>query len=461
MRRRLSLVLLACLAFALVGARRRVVLPAMPLDPHRSFAVTDQAILGSFSFERVMSAIVERSGTRTTAIRLYQQMFDTQNPRPGLAVANAPHCDDFLSEGKPAFNNLPRRCPTPEGVLATADPFAAGDHIPIAVVNRFDLAAADGSNCGQYRIIFAKKNALSMARLHFIFEAVLPNPTPQAGMAGCRAVAVFWANLSSVDSIDERRARIEKFFFTGLDGFEPVIDPNHYSPGSGGGIRTMHATTGGLTGTRFYQFRLAQHGDELLAEPDVLENLPAGRYFAATNTSPTAQKFREVFIQNIASLAIPDANLYYMKIPAEFLLGESDPGDGPLEFIYGTPFIQSTVTPEGKEFFDRVRAELTRIGSPLSPTDITLRAETQNCVGCHFLGGSVGGGVDFPRAIEGLQQVSDNFLETGEGGLRYTISPAMRDVFIPHRIKILRDFLMRGAPPVHSNGTLGGGRSVQ
>jgi hypothetical protein len=29
----------------------------------------------------------------------------------------------------------------------------------------------------------------------------------------------------------------------------------------------------------------------------------------------------------------------------------------------------------------------------------------------------------------------------------------MRDVFIPHRMEILRRFLTAGTPPVHSNGS--------
>ena len=178
-------------AFFAGGARRRVVIPGpeLALDARRSFIVTDQAILDAFPFERVMNALVARSGTRTTAVRLYQQLFDTQNPRPGLVVRDAPHCDDFSLDGRPAFNGLPRRCPTPEGPLANSDPFARGDHIPLAPVNRFDLAAADGSNCGQYRMIFARKSNSRVDRLHFIFEGVLPNPDRAGGIAGCKAVA--------------------------------------------------------------------------------------------------------------------------------------------------------------------------------------------------------------------------------------------------------------------------------
>jgi hypothetical protein len=46
--------------------------------------------------------------------------------------------------------------------------------------------------------------------------------------------------------------------------------------------------------------------------------------------------------------------------------------------------------------------------------------------------------------------VADNSPEAGELGLRFLISPAVRDVFIPHRMKILIDFLNSGKAAVHS-----------
>lgn len=401
-----------------------------------------------------MNAIVERSGTRTTSLRLYQQMFDTQNPRPGLAMADAPHCDDFLVDGKPAHNGLPRRCPTPEGILATTNPFRGpATYTPLALVNRFDLAPADGSNCGQYRMIFARRTNSPLERLHLIFEAVLPNPAPASSIEGCRAVAQFWVDLSKVDSISERRARLEQFFFTGIDGFEPVVDPGHYSRESGGGIRSLHGTNFGLGSNRFYQFRLAKRGDELIAEPDVLENLPFGRFFDATYDTPAARGFRDAFVDNVRNLAIRNVNLYFMNIPREFLMAESDPVDGELEFIFVTPFLHSQVAPEGREFAARITEELKKVGSTLSTTEVITRAETLNCVGCHFIAGNVGEGVVFPQSVDQFQHVSERHIENGEAGPRYAISPAMRDVFIPHRMEILRRFLTSGAPPVHANGS--------
>ena len=42
-------------------------------------------------------------------------------------------------------------------------------------------------------------------------------------------------------------------------------------------------------------------------------------------------------------------------------------------------------------------------------------------------------------------------LERGGTATKFAISPAMKNVFIPHRMKILKDFLLSGKAPVHSN----------
>ena len=463
MRRILVVALSLSVVALLTGARQRAVShPAsLTLDPFRSFVVTDQAMLTGFSFQRVMDAIVARSGTGTTALQLYQQMFDTQNPKPGLVAPSAPHCDDFLVDGKPAFNGLPRRCPTPEGVLATSNPFAANDYVPIGVLNRFDLAAPDGSNCGQFRIIFA--NVTDRAnRLHLIFEAVLPNPQPESGLAGCRPVARFWADLSRVDSISERRPAVEGFFFQGIPGFAPVLDPAHFAPASGGGIRSMQQTSSAGMPERFYQFRLAKScaGDScvLIAQPDGLENLPLARFFDASYDTPAARAFREEFLRQIPTLAVRDVNLYFMNVSPEFLMAESVPTDDSLDFDFIGAFVRSTTTPAGRAFEARIAEELKNAGSALTPRELVLRADTQSCVGCHVLSGDVGEGVAFPPSLGTAEHLSEHVTEGGEAGLRFMVSPAMRHVFIPHRMEILRNFLQRGTPPVHSNMTAGGGR---
>ena len=404
----------------------------------------------------MLQTLIDRSGaTATTPLSLYRQWFDTQNPKPGLVVADAPHCDDFLTDGKPSFNGFPRRCPTPEGILATSDPFTAHDYTPIGITNRFDLAPVDGSNCGQFRIIYAKTTVKTGEKLHIIFEPVLPNPNPAAGVAGCRAVAQFWADLSSVDSMTERRTRIEHFFFEGIDGFAPVLRPEHFAAGAGR-IRTSQTAQNAQAGIgRFYQFHLKQDGSRLLVVPGLLENLPYGSLYNAGVDLPLGAEYRQFFISQVSTLSIRDVNGFFDRIPDKYLLHESHPENQPIAFASDAALNASMGTAEGQAFKAAIGAELQRIGSGISVTDVMTRADLQNCHGCHLGNVPVGGGIVFPGGF-----IATHIDEKRDATGFFTISPGLRDVFAPNRAKILRDYLAGKPLPVHSNGgTIGGGRT--
>ena len=442
--------------FSVAASRRRATLPpatppTIQLDAARSFAVTDLSILDNgFQLNRVMSYIVAGSGT--SGAQLIRQMFDTQNPRPGMADSLAPHCDDFLAGGAATFNGFPRRCPTPEASIASMvvnlDAFR-----PLAIINRFDMVPADGSNCGQYRIIYS--GHLSASTVNLIFESVLPNTHPEQGLAGCKAVAQFWADLSSVDSVVERRFRLEKFFFGGIDEFEPAVQASHYTAASGGGIRSRQLASAPTRRVRAYQFRVDRQCPAsglcaLRLVPDMLQNLPYGPMFDAGVDTPVARAFRENFLEQVPTLAINDVNRFRMDVDRQFLVVESDPVDDFFAFNYAEPFRRSQSTDAGKAFRARIVAKLASVGSNLTPEDIVARAETQTCAGCHFVPQSVGGGLIFPGAIDGTHIGP---LARGEEGRqsRWSVSGAMEKVFIPSRMQILREFLQSGKAPEHSN----------
>jgi hypothetical protein len=83
---------------------------------------------------------------------------------------------------------------------------------------------------------------------------------------------------------------------------------------------------------------------------------------------------------------------------------------------------------------------LRRIGSDLKSSEIVDRAESLNCHWCHVAAGSLDD--RFPVPFSLLQQnISEKFRERGEAGLRYRISPAMRDRFLPDRMENLHRFL--------------------
>lgn len=459
MRRTIAGPLLVTLAALLLtgAARTRVVrapAPAAELSLTRSFEITDKSILAPFTLDRVLAQLIARSGVAgLTGPQLLRQLFDTQNPRPGLADPSAPHCDDTLIAGVASFNGFPRRCPTPEGKLA-ATPFAADEYFPLGIANRFDLTPPDGANCGQYRLIFARKSSVAEERVHLIFEAVLPNPHPEQGLAACRPVAQFWADLSAVDSMSERSRRLQAFFFVGLEGFAPVIDPALYR--SGGGVRAFEQSAG-APAIRFYQFRLEKDCTSgmctLRFVPDVLENMPFARLFNASIDSAQGRAFRDEFVRNVATLAAADVNLFFMNIPREYLIAESNPLDDEPAFIYDVPFSRAKTTPEGIAFRGRIQAELDRIGSRLTPEQIVTRAEHQNCVGCHAFGRlDLGEGVQLVDSFNRFQVISEDELRDGEGGpsSRFGVMPVAEQQFIPNRMAILRDFLATGKAPGHS-----------
>src|SRR4051794_18154192 len=107
-----------CIFVLLVSARQRAVRPPAlprPLSITRSFEITDKSIVGVFTLDRVLTQLIARSGVSgITSDQLIRQMFDTQNPKPGLIDADGPHCNDNFTNGVPSFNGFPRRCPTLE-----------------------------------------------------------------------------------------------------------------------------------------------------------------------------------------------------------------------------------------------------------------------------------------------------------------------------------------------------------
>jgi len=444
------------------ATRRRASEPPPPLGPlieQRSFIVSDQLLLQNFTFQRVLDQLVARSGVPgLTSGQLYRQWFDTQNPKPGLFDASAPHCDDFLVNGTPSFNGIPRRCPTAEGAFASS-PYAPNEYIPIALINRFDLTPPDGSNCGQYRMVFARKGTTQTDKLHIIFEAVLPNPHPELGLSGCRNAAAFWANLSAQESPSARRDQLEAFFFNGAAGYAPVIDPPNYDGSANqSGVRTLEFG-GDANRPRFYQFRLTKScaggACTLRMNPDVLENVPFGGYFDGHDTSDVARAFRDSFVSQVGSLAVNNLDLFDMHVPTTYLMAESDPLADRTAFDPLSGFNRGLSTPDGTDFNVRIQAELQRVGSNLTMQQLMLRVAMRGCEGCHngVTPSLAAGDPVLGRFFVNVpfQMFDESRVVSGPDGPRFQPGSLIEITFMAHRIAILRDFLVNGTAPVHSN----------
>lgn len=425
--------------------------PTQPglVDARRSLAITDEVILRSFSFQEVMDQLVAQSGVPgLTSLRLFQQWWDTQRPSPGLGAG--PHCNDELVNGQPALNGFPYTCGRAEGRQATVDPFTnAGTnpnaYVAIGLFNRFDLAPVDGADCGEYRILFARREGMTRpnARNLLNFEAVLPNPRPELGLAGCRPVVELWQSMTTDNDVQSRARRLHAFYFQGLPGFMPVIHVDNLG-GRGVGVATGQVRTnqfmqGPWTLREFKLRKDCSSGTcSVWFAPVTVKTNPGGTLFNARSTHPLASTFQSsVLPGQVASLAVNDLSGFGLSVPDAFNSGQSH-AQGP-ENDYVLQLTEGGAGALGSA----IQAELTALGSSLTPRDIAARAQALSCAGCHELsnGANLGGGLVWPGSLRFVHVSEERVEPSPEGGNRFVISPALTRLFLPRRQRVMESYL--------------------
>ncbi|MEO7330052.1 MAG: hypothetical protein ABI193_15865 [Minicystis sp.] len=415
--------------------------------------VNDPAVLAHFPMERVLKQLLDRSGpSELTPLTVLQRLFDAENTGEGGVFSDVTHCDTFDNA---AFKNAPADgCPRAEGALAaSAGLLTPGDSdffAPVALVNRFDLTPQNLQSCGEYRIVYAKWSGRSDPgnRVFVIFEGSLPNPLA-GNINGCRPVAAHWASLEKMSSAAEIAAALEAFYFDGLPGIAPIVDP-----GSFGALSQDDDPYGASHG----QLRVSQRMQEpwemreyhflspLLGkvsgpprfEPVTVKNNPLGSLFGATGPGQP-ELFQSVFVdQVVQDLAAPKLTGIRMAIPNVFNTGESA-----LESAAAPDYLAS-LGEGGASFTTMIDQRLATIDvvkscdpqDPLDAKAIVARATTQTCAGCHapraFLGEErkIGCGLVWPDSLNGAH--------IDEKG---ALSPALTDVFLPRRASVLGTYL--------------------
>lgn len=430
------------------------VAPPTDIDVRRSLAVTEQSILERFSLERVMNHLAAQAeGAGVTGTILFQQLWDTQNPAPGLFAG--PHCntgdEPALGETLNGFPYICREAPS-EGYQASCDPFAEGSdcaYIPIGLFSRFDLAPANGAHCGEYRITFAKASGVTEndQRNLLIFEAVMPNPLPHLGLKGCQNIVKTWAKLTDEDDIEKRADVLEDFYFEGSGLIPPAMHIDHLgaSAAGTGQLRTNQFifadSASGNTGWMLREFKLAKSCDEetcssLLFVPVTTKGNAAADLFSPISSDPRAEAFRQDFPTRVGSLLGATISGLSLSVPDEFNMAQS-PASGPfvsqLDYraahgLYGTPLS------------DAVEPHL--VGTGLTMTHVLERARTQTCAGCHRRSrdADLGGGLFWPADL-GFVHISERVTEVVDGETRYDLSEALKEHFLPAREKIMEDFM--------------------
>jgi hypothetical protein len=274
-------------------------------------------------------------------------------------------------------------------------------------------------------------------RLLLIFEAVLPNPAPNGvDLTGCRPVAQFWADLSTVADPAVRATRLQNFYFNGLPGFEPVVRASHYgfaTPNARGQIRSNLFMQFNWN-LREYRLSIVNNLIKVVGLPD--HQSPAGQLFNEIDPHPKGADFRDSFLAVVPTLSVNDINLFHSNaLPERFNAGDGDQQDAN-KGNYPAQFTQSP------NFSASIQQRLTTAGSTLTPGQIVQRSMAMSCAGCHQLsnGRSLGGGLTWPASLQ-FVHVSEAQPETSVDGTRFRISQALTNVFLPRRKAVIEAFL--------------------
>lgn len=447
-----------CLLSALLGCSVQVepeqtrseAVKTITVDVRRSLAVTEQTILARFSLERVLTQLAAQSGVPgLSAVQLFQQWWDTQNPNPG-SYAGA-HCDDSVDAyGTSVLNGYPYLCrATAEGAQASCDPFVVSStcaYVAIGLFNRFDQAPENGAHCGEYRIVYAKQSGIASTsdRNLLIFEAALPNPHPQQGLKGCQQIVDTWADLSDVSSLSARADALEDFYFDGQGSVGPVISVDNFGNNAlgVGQIRTNQFSNTS-TGWSLREFKLsrtctAQGCTALRFTPVTNKNNAFGPLFAAGSSLASAPAFQAFFPSQVAGLAAGSVPQLDIGMSDSFNTGQSQAsGTTALEMKYPDHFGTGPST-----LRSALQSQLSTLGSTLTPDDIVVRAQALSCAGCHRLNNNValGGGLTWPASL-GFTHVTERETELVGGETRFRLSDALVSFFLPARKQIIEDFL--------------------
>jgi hypothetical protein len=396
-----------------------------------------------FTVTRIMKHIRDSSGAARPADghELFRRWWDTQNRSTAARFADNPHCDD----GGGTINGYPVACARNEGALATAQP---DSHFPVAVIYRPDLAARDGSTCGEARVVIAKPNDATGRNLA-IFEAAIPNPEPGCGLAGCRKIAQFWANLSAIGSFPQRLDALDRFFFTGLkqatDGVttRPALDAGNLGlPDAAGARRGQIRTNQFMTGPnprvwQLREFQLARActgtSCRLFFEPVSVKGNPWGALWNDADPHPLGPAFRVDFLGQLQALAADDVNALGCSLSGAYNAGQSNAGG--TENRYAVQL--GLGDPAG--FRQAITDQLAALGIPLTAEEIAMRATTQSCGGCHQLTNNA--------ALGGLDAAGNPLTWPPSAGFAHVVetgnrSPALDNVFLPRRKQLLSQFLL-------------------
>ncbi len=460
---------------------------AIPTTASRSLAISAASVLqpcltnagltacgvggeSAFALRKTLGVMLSTAGqtsNQMTQAALARQLWDTQNTIAGAqTVAANPQCNETTNgSGQATINGFPIQCARNEGTMAAAGvdlftPASLDYFYPIALVNRLDLRDPASTTCGEYRILYGRKDATTGplaldGRALLIFEAAMPNPRPALGVAGCTPVANLWAGLSDpAVTAAAAQATLVTFFYTGTtftypDGVSVTAQPlMHYANlgASRGQIRMNNFLNGsGEARWQLRELRTQLSGGRLIVRPQYVNANPWPGLFSAATGSDA---FSTWFLGQLPNLMINDINGFFLADNATFGAGQSDSQtiftEGPLGDA--TQFSNDYVLFASLPLTLAVETQLLSMGSLLTPLDIFNRATAMSCGGCHQHSNNdlLGGGLVWPASATFVHvnetpgsatAAPDAF---GAASRSFQLSPAMINTFLPFRMTNLR-----------------------
>lgn len=420
---------------------------AAEIDPRRSLFITDKVILNQFSLNGengVLKAIAASAGDFSQSP---QQLVDTME----ASLCNGSSTD---------FNNLPGGCGTTIRGINTTE--------AISLVNRFDLAPANGENCGEYRITFSQVNGRNSITTQFvIFEAKLPNPHQELGLEGCRPVMNFWAGLSTEDNINVRAQQLRDFYFTGLNGFGPVISAHNYQGESvtpiSGQIRINNRISTPDVWS-FSEFNSRINGNTVELVQTTVKETPFADLSSDTSLFPVqAQAFQDAVVNAVSikgkGLLANTMSTLNIDIPAEAEVGRqgivlraalaesifSGAVNGqPGGHLPSRQELNDAFNENTSGFAQRIQQQLRTANSNLTPAQVLSRVAVLTCVGCHSSADDLGNGLEHVGPASDLLEMHSLRLESD---------------ITPVRIEA-ENFIMQSGIETETTTDVGGGLNV-
>jgi hypothetical protein len=423
---------------------------SVPLDSdaRKTVVISDPEILkaGDFSLARTLDAMIaSKFGLAAVTPEAREALLQTM-------------IDGFLAisaVNEAAGVTMPLTVREGEAALKVKDLLDQSNPIdgmrPLDLVNRFDLAPADGAYCGEYRIVYGKGEANGFSRFLLIFEGALENPG--IGIEGCRPAATFWSALPATASPKDTAKLLEKFYYEGGNGFAPVVTADHYGHPFGqvrGNFLVNTDTTENPWQLR--QWSVEESGGALKFKPQPVADSPLPALYRDgepdENPKLTALRteFQDAFVGTVLDrLLSPETAAMESGKPVRDIDVINGRGIAVPEEFCGFESVsepqQSAAALAGPTLFNRLTSVLAekKLPYPLTTFEVLNQADSRSCNGCHqnSAGQVLAPAASFVQPII-IFPPSGGFVHMGEDGKS---SPAAENIFFPARAENLRAFV--------------------